>query len=75
MLVLTRKVGTRVIIGTPPDTITVTILKIRGNVGLGGNSVKIGIDAPNEVPIWRAEVLERERHERESTCPSETRQR
>lgn len=47
MLVLTRKVGERIIIG---DGITVTVVSIQGN------KVRVGIDAPPSVPVDRAEV-------------------
>lgn len=50
MLILTRKVGESIIIG---DDITVTIL------GVSGKQVRIGIDAPKEVPVHRDEVSKR----------------
>jgi carbon storage regulator len=49
MLVITRKVGDRVKIG---DDITVTVLEV------SGSSVRIGIDAPSEVPVYRHEIIE-----------------
>ncbi|HEY0259172.1 MAG TPA: carbon storage regulator CsrA [Lacisediminihabitans sp.] len=49
MLVLTRKVGERIVIG---DDIVVTILDVRGD------GVRIGIDAPRGVRIQREEVLQ-----------------
>jgi len=48
MLVLTRKVGERVLIG---DDIVVTILDARGD------GIRIGIDAPRGVRIQRDEVV------------------
>jgi carbon storage regulator len=50
MLVLSRKHGESVVIG---GTITVKVLKMRGNV------VQLGIDAPKEVPIHRSELCKR----------------
>lgn len=47
MLVLTRKVGERLRIG---EDIVVEILRMKGN------QVRIGIDAPREVPIVRDEL-------------------
>ena len=47
MLVLTRKIGEKIIIG---DDISLTIL------GLFGNHVRLGINAPKSVDIHREEV-------------------
>ena len=49
MLVITRKAGDRVRIG---DDITVTVLEVTGS------SVRIGIDAPVEIPVYRHEIIE-----------------
>lgn len=48
MLVLTRKMGERIMIG---DGIVITVLQI------GPNKVRIGIDAPAGVTILREELL------------------
>ena len=50
MLILTRKVGERLVIG---GNVTVTVL------GLKGNQVRIGVEAPIEVPVHREEIYER----------------
>lgn len=50
MLVLTRRVGESIVID---NNITITIL------GMKGSSVRIGIDAPRDVAVHRAEVQER----------------
>lgn len=50
MLVLTREVGETFSIG---DDITVQVL------GITGNQVRLGIDAPQHVKIHRAEVYKR----------------
>ena len=47
MLVLTRKIGEKIIIG---DDVSVTIL------GLFGNHVRLGINAPKSVDIHREEI-------------------
>lgn len=47
MLALTRKVGESIMIG---NEIEVTILEIRGE------QIKIGINAPKSVPVYRKEV-------------------
>ncbi|MFJ4144739.1 carbon storage regulator CsrA [Pseudomonas sp. NPDC089734] len=50
MLVLTREIGETFSIG---DNITVQIL------GVNGNQVRLGIDAPKDIKIHRAEVFRR----------------
>ncbi len=50
MLVLTRKVGERLVIN---GNVTVTVL------GLRGNQVRIGVAAPLEVPVHREEIYQR----------------
>ena len=50
MLILTRRASEALVIG---DDVTVTVL------GVKGNQVRIGITAPRETPVHRAEVAER----------------
>ena len=57
MLILTRRVGERLVIG---DDISVTVL------GVKGNQVRIGVQAPADVGVHREEIYERIRAENES---------
>lgn len=51
MLVLSRKLGEKVVIGEGADAVTVVVVDIdRGKI-------RLGIDAPKDVPIFRQELL------------------
>jgi carbon storage regulator len=54
MLILTRRVGETLMIG---DEVTVTVL------GVKGNQVRIGVNAPRDVPVHREEIYERIKRE------------
>lgn len=54
MLILTRRVGETLMIG---DDVTVTVL------GVKGNQVRIGVNAPKDVAVHREEIYERIRKE------------
>ena len=56
MLILTMLVGETLMIG---DEVTVTVL------GVKGNQVRIGVNAPKSVSVHREEIYERIRQERE----------
>ncbi len=54
MLVLTRRPGESIVIG---ENIVITVIEIKGG------QVRIGIDAPREVDVYREEIYEQVRQE------------
>ncbi|MBK5936429.1 MAG: carbon storage regulator CsrA [Halorhodospira halophila] len=60
MLILTRRVGETLMIG---DDVSVTVL------GVKGNQVRIGVNAPRDVSVHREEIYERIRHEKDGDVP------
>ncbi len=55
MLILTRRVGESLMIG---DNVNVTVL------GVKGNQVRIGVNAPKDVAVHREEIYQRIQQER-----------
>jgi carbon storage regulator len=55
MLILTRRVGETLVVG---DEVTVTVL------GVKGNQVRLGVNAPKEVAVHREEIYQRIQREK-----------
>jgi carbon storage regulator len=60
MLILTRRVGETLVIG---DEVTVTVL------GIKGNQVRIGVNAPKDVSVHREEIYDRIQREKSGAMP------
>ena len=63
MLILTRRVGETVMIG---NDVTVTVL------GVKGNQVRVGVNAPRDVAVHREEIFERIRREEQASHAAPT---
>jgi carbon storage regulator len=63
MLILTRRVGETVMIG---NDVTVTVL------GVKGNQVRVGVNAPRDVAVHREEIFERIKREEQDGSGAET---
>jgi carbon storage regulator len=61
MLILTRRVGETIVIG---DDVIITVL------GIKGNQVRIGINAPKDVSVHREEIYQRIQQEKGAPVPA-----
>lgn len=51
MLVLSRKLGEKIYIGEEPDQVCITVVEI------AYGKIRLGIEAPQHLKIWRQELL------------------
>ena len=63
MLILTRRVGETLVIG---DEVTVTVLGVRGN------QVRLGVNAPKGVAVHREEIYQRIQNEKDAENSTES---
>ncbi len=61
MLILTRRIGETLMVG---DNVTVTVL------GVKGNQVRLGVNAPKDVAVHREEIYNRIQHEEKKPADS-----
>jgi carbon storage regulator len=59
MLIITRRAGERLVLG---DDIRIEVIEV------AGNTVRLGVDAPREVPVYREELWEAVKQENEAAA-------
>ena len=62
MLILTRRIGETLMVG---DDVTITVL------GVKGNQVRIGVNAPKDVAVHREEIYQRIQNEKAGDDPED----
>jgi carbon storage regulator len=62
MLVLTRRIGEALVIG---EDVNITVL------GINGNQIRLGINAPKEISVHREEIYLRIQQEKNAAIPME----
>jgi carbon storage regulator len=63
MLILTRRIGETLMVG---DDVSITVL------GVKGNQVRIGVNAPKDVGVHREEIYQRIQKEKSGGSPSDS---
>lgn len=63
MLIITRRAGQKVMLG---DDVTVHVMEIVGN------SVRIGVEAPKSLPIYREEIWAAVKEENQASASADT---
>ncbi len=63
MLIITRRAGERIVIG---DGTVVGVMEV------SGSTVRIGVEAPREVPVYREEIWAAVKQENEASATAET---
>lgn len=59
MLIITRRPGEKIVLG---DDVTITVMEV------SGQTVRLGIDAPKELPIYREEIWAAVKQENEAAA-------
>ena len=63
MLIITRRPGERIMLG---DDVRIHIMEI------AGNNVRVGIEAPKSIPVYREEIWNAVKEENEAAAAAET---